>query len=191
MTENNELSESSAFTAPHIHSFSYYLHHADDFLILFQMFCTKAQKCLAFFSTNRYNILCADVAQLAEQLIRNQQVAGSIPAISLFICGYSLVVEHQLPKLNMRVRFPLPAPYKIRRKPFGFTPLLVFGKPSSCPFRDVFNLFCYLGRQGSLVEYKGNYFPLYCRHFVTCVTSVSIKVSIFYEYSQETVLHLC
>ncbi len=27
-----------------------------------------------------------------------------------FIRGYSLVVEHQLPKLNMRVRFPLPAP---------------------------------------------------------------------------------
>ena len=25
------------------------------------------------------------------------------------LCGYSLVVEHQLPKLNVRVRFPLPA----------------------------------------------------------------------------------
>ena len=86
----------------------------------------------------------ADVAQSVEQLIRNQQVAGSIPATSFilifkfalthyfyyaiifsrYLCGYSLVVEHQLPKLNMRVRFPLPAPEKIRRKPFRFAPLL-------------------------------------------------------------------
>ena len=33
------------------------------------------------------------------------------------ICGCSLVAKHQLPKLRLRVRFPLPAPR--RGKPFG------------------------------------------------------------------------
>ena len=36
---------------------------------------------------------------------------GSNPSLSTN-CGYSSVVEYQLPKLAMRVRFPLPAPLK-------------------------------------------------------------------------------
>ena len=65
----------------------------------------------------------ADVAQSVEQLIRNQQVSGSSPLISskekkhcpfagwcFSICGYSSSVECKLPKLERRVRFPLPAP---------------------------------------------------------------------------------
>ena len=37
---------------------------------------------LAFQAVSCYTCLSADVAQLVEQLIRNQQVAGSSPAIS-------------------------------------------------------------------------------------------------------------
>ncbi len=62
----------------------------------------------------------ADVAQSVEQLIRNQQVSGSSPLISssarlcgrAFFCRYSSSVECKLPKLERRVRFPLPAPPK-------------------------------------------------------------------------------
>lgn len=60
----------------------------------------------------------ANVAQLVEQLIRNQQVGGSSPPISSrtplaeFFCRRSSVAESQLPKLIMRVRFPSPAPYR-------------------------------------------------------------------------------
>ena len=64
------------------------------------------------------------MAQLVEQLIRNQQVVGSSPIFSSMItpwfrqiearsflfCGRSLVAEPQLPKLIVRVRFPSPAP---------------------------------------------------------------------------------
>ena len=58
------------------------------------------------------------MAQLVEQLIRNQQVGGSSPPISSrtplaeFFCRRSSVAESQLPKLIMRVRFPSPAPYR-------------------------------------------------------------------------------
>ena len=59
----------------------------------------------------------ANVAQLVEQLIRNQQVMGSSPIISSkgsvspgFFRRCSSMVEYQLPKLTTRVRFPSSAP---------------------------------------------------------------------------------
>ena len=36
---------------------------------------------LAWFKSSTVLLVCADVAQLVEQLIRNEQVTGSIPAI--------------------------------------------------------------------------------------------------------------
>ena len=51
------------------------------------------------------------VAQLVEQRIEAPCVGGSIPsrAISLILCGYSLVVKPQPSKLLSRVRFSSPA----------------------------------------------------------------------------------
>ena len=51
-------------------------------------------------------IQCADVAQLAEQLICNQQVVGSSPIISSksnnsYLCGCGSVVEHRLAKARV------------------------------------------------------------------------------------------
>ncbi len=54
------------------------------------------------------SIVSADVAQLVEQCFRKAKVSGSTPLIGS--SGYSLVVERDLPKVEMRVRFPLPAP---------------------------------------------------------------------------------
>ena len=45
---------------------------------------------------------------MVEQCFRKAKVSGSIPLIGS--SGYSLVVECDLPKVEMRVRFPLPAP---------------------------------------------------------------------------------
>ena len=63
----------------------------------------------------------AGVAQSVVQLIRNQQVVCSSHITSSIFdssvrpgcfgfCGRSLVAEHRLPKPNVRVRFPSPAP---------------------------------------------------------------------------------
>ena len=51
----------------------------------------------------------------------------------VFFRRYSSVVEHQLPKLNMRVRFPLPAPIKLNGVPRGLRLVLFvqFGKNPS------------------------------------------------------------
>ncbi len=58
-----------------------------------------------------YNLRCdANVAQSVVQLIRNQQVASSILVVGSINCGYSLVVEHGLPKAMVWVRFPSSAP---------------------------------------------------------------------------------
>ena len=63
---------------------------------------------------SRYNISSAVVAQLVEQLIRNEQVAGSIPVNgSRSQCGYSSVVGRDLPKVEARVQFSLPAPHEV------------------------------------------------------------------------------
>ena len=63
----------------------------------------------------------AGVAQLVEQLIRNQQVMGSSPitssrkgSVSSLFCRCSSMAELQLPKLTTRVRFPSSAPYRVR-----------------------------------------------------------------------------
>jgi hypothetical protein len=43
----------------------------------------------------------ASLAQLVEQLIRNEQVVGSSPIGGSENCGSSSGVEHQLPKLRV------------------------------------------------------------------------------------------
>ncbi len=50
----------------------------------------------------------ATLAQSAEQCFRKAKVPGSNPGGGS--SGYSLVVECDLPKVEIRVRFPLPAP---------------------------------------------------------------------------------
>ena len=47
---------------------------------------------------------------LVERLVWDQDVAGSNPVFPT-ICGYSSTAERQPSKLNMRVRFSLPAPF--------------------------------------------------------------------------------
>ena len=53
----------------------------------------------------------APVAQLAEQLICNQQVGGSIPSWCSSLCRCRIMVIPQLAKLTSRVRFPPSAPF--------------------------------------------------------------------------------
>ena len=74
-------------------------------LFSFELFLTRHGKysiilscCLCWCSTG------------AVQLIRNQQVVSSNLTTSSNICRRSSVVELQLPKLTMRVRFPSLAP---------------------------------------------------------------------------------
>ena len=61
---------------------------------------------------------------LVKSLHENIRGVGSSPAARNSICGCSLVVEFQFPKLTMRVRFPSSAPVLFDYRHISFTPLL-------------------------------------------------------------------
>ena len=87
---------------------------ADKIKVLYGECCKRKTEGLepAFRGSGRYSTIhtYAQIAQLVEQRTENPRVAGSIPALGIFlICGCSSMVEHQPSKLDTWVRFPSPA----------------------------------------------------------------------------------